>query len=141
MVSLFIITLIGFTAWQYFIYWGKNQNVYDAFSGNYVMQAQYLKGLDAEIPKYVILNASGVDIRGLPAPAETLIFLTGGWNEAYRSKHNIHLVREDEFENLQARPGAIFILIQESNEWTKRIKTRFPEASRIVNNQFSAFSI
>ena len=74
----FLIFVMFFEGYRYFILWGKNQNVRDAFSKNYLEIGNYLNSLPPEIQKYVIINMSGVPVpfpNGIPIPAQTVMFV------------------------------------------------------------------
>jgi 4-amino-4-deoxy-L-arabinose transferase-like glycosyltransferase len=63
---------------KYFVKWAKNPEVENAFSKDYVEIGNYLNSLPPEIPKYVIVNESGVPVpfpNGIPMPAQTVMFI------------------------------------------------------------------
>jgi 4-amino-4-deoxy-L-arabinose transferase-like glycosyltransferase len=63
---------------KYFVKWAKNLEVENAFSKDYVEIGNYLNSLPPKIPKYVIVNVSGVPVPypdGIPMPAQTPMFI------------------------------------------------------------------
>ena len=71
------LSLLIFEAYNtYFILWGKNPNVQGAFSANYIQIGRELNSLPKETPKYVIVEAGGTNVRGIPMPAQTVMFIT-----------------------------------------------------------------
>jgi len=92
--SLFIIlSLLIFQAYYtYFVLWAPNPNTFDAFSADYVWIAKGLNNLPKELPKYVIIEASGVDVRGIPMPAQTVMFITDTFTPEKQKEKNIHYV-------------------------------------------------
>lgn len=82
--------------WQYFYRWTPNINTYHAFSGNYKALGEWLNAQPRNLPKYVIINAEGVRVRGLPMPAQTIMFITDTFsNEKQKAKNIIYLLPEE----------------------------------------------
>jgi len=75
-ILLVLICYHGYT--RYFDDWANNPNVYAAFNQNYVEVGTFLNSLPAEMKKYVIVNAGGVLVKGIPMPAETVMFVAHG---------------------------------------------------------------
>ena len=76
----------------YFIKWGQNPNTADAFAADYVKIGRELKNLPKELPKYVVVEASGIDVRGIPMPAQTVMFITDTFTSEKQQEKNIHYV-------------------------------------------------
>src|SRR3989344_2748902 len=88
--ALVMLTLITVEAYaSYFMIWAKNPNTADAFSEDYVKLGVELNALPKEIPKFVIVNADGVDVRGMPMPAQTVMFITDTFRNEERANKNI----------------------------------------------------
>lgn len=85
-----LMTLQAFS--QYFVKWANNPNVSGAFAKNYVETGNYLNSLPKEIPKYAIIDAGGVDVRGIPMPAMTTMFITGTFLPEWRKEKNIFYI-------------------------------------------------
>jgi 4-amino-4-deoxy-L-arabinose transferase-like glycosyltransferase len=77
---------------QYFFRWAQNPNVADAFNENYVEIGKYLNTLAKEIPKYVIVNAEGVDVRGIPMPSQTVMYITKTFLPLGQKEKNIFYI-------------------------------------------------
>ena len=92
--SLFIIlSLLIFEAYTtYFILWGNNQNVQGAFAADYAQIGRELRKLPNELPKYVIVEANGVDVRGIPMPAQTVMFLTDTFTPEKQKEKNLYYI-------------------------------------------------
>ena len=84
---ILIVGINGYTS--YFITWAKNPNVYGAFNGNYVQIGDEINALPTSTPKYVVVNAGGVLARGIPVPAETVMFVTDSFTTSTRRARNI----------------------------------------------------
>lgn len=81
---------------QYFYRWTPDINTYHAFSGNYKVLGEWLNAQPRDLPKYVIINAEGVRVRGLPMPAQTVIFITDTFStEKQKAKNIIYLLPEE----------------------------------------------
>lgn len=81
---------------QYFYLWAPNINVYHAFSGNYKALGEQLNAQPLDWPKYVIINVEGVKARGLPMPAQTVMFITDTFSsEKQKAKNIIYILPEE----------------------------------------------
>ncbi len=76
----------------YFILWGKNQNVQGAFSADYIQIGRELNSLPKEIPKYVVVEAGGANVRGLPMPTQTVMFITDTFTPEKQKEKNIFYI-------------------------------------------------
>ncbi len=91
-VATLLILLIFETYNSYFIKWGKNSNVQGAFSADYVEMGRQLNNLPKNMPKYVIVEAGGTDVRGIPMPAQTIMFITDTFTPEKQKEKNIFYV-------------------------------------------------
>ncbi|MBI4691857.1 MAG: glycosyltransferase family 39 protein [Candidatus Terrybacteria bacterium] len=100
MAILIVIPINAYT--QYFLNWTKNSNTASAFSKNYAQLGNYLRYSPKDIKKYVIVNADGIDVRGIPMPSQTVMFLTDTFlPEKQKEKNIYYLTREKIDENLE----------------------------------------
>lgn len=88
---LFLITFFN-AYYSYFFLWGENKDTRNAFSAPYVETANFVNALPKSIPKYIIVDAGGVDVRGVPMPAQTVMFLTDSFSNKQREEKNITYV-------------------------------------------------
>lgn len=77
---------------QYFFRWAPNPNVDRAFNENYVELGRYLNTLPQTAPKYVIVNTGGIEVRGIPMPAQTTMFITKTFLPKWQEEKNIFYV-------------------------------------------------
>jgi hypothetical protein len=75
-----------------------------SFDADYVAIGRKTNGRPQGAPKYVIVEATGDLARGIPMPAETVIFITNSFLLSEQSVKNIHYILPDQ-EN-QIPPGA-----------------------------------
>lgn len=94
-VALFV--FLPFHAFsQYFIFWANNPNTSAAFNQNYVKIGKFINTLPSDKPKYVIIGANGADVRGIPMPAQTVMFITKSFLPEWQKEKNIfYLTPED----------------------------------------------
>ncbi|MBI2627281.1 MAG: glycosyltransferase family 39 protein [Parcubacteria group bacterium] len=115
LVGLVIITFIfavGVTEYnKYFNTWAKNPNTANAFSTDLVALGKRINELPLDIQKYVIVNVNRegilVDVldpfdptgrtRGVPMPAQTIMFITGTYSKELQQKKNIFYLTEEQF--------------------------------------------
>lgn len=76
----------------YFIAWAHQPEVQDAFSARYVTIGKQLNEINSGIKKYVVVNTGGVDVRGIPMPAQTVMFITDTFRKEEQDQKNIHYV-------------------------------------------------
>jgi hypothetical protein len=93
LLLLFTIALNTFN--DYFILWLNNKNTLDAFSSDYVELGKTLNSLPKDIKKYVLVEASGVLVRGIPMPAQTVMFITNTYLEKNQNEKNIFYITPD----------------------------------------------
>ncbi len=108
-VSCFIVlTLLVFEAYNtYFIKWSQNPHTAGAFNADYVQIGRELNSLPKELLKYVVVEASGVDVRGLPMPAQTVMFITDTFTQEKQKEKNIYYVLPNQIEQI---PGNSYMM-------------------------------
>jgi len=108
-ICLLLIGIVINAYYSYFIKWGKNPNVQGAFAQNYVDIGRQLNALPKELPKYVVVKAGGVDVRGLPMPTQTTMFITDTFTPEKRKENNIFYVLPNEIDKIPQ--GAYTIIL------------------------------
>ncbi len=101
--SLLIIILIFQAYVAYFVTWGKNPNIAGAFNQNYVEIGSQLNALPKEMPKYVVVEAGGAIVHGIPMPAQTVMFLTNTFDVEKREEKNIVYLLPDQLNQIDPR--------------------------------------
>ena len=102
LMAIFLIVVAGWGYYDYFIVWAQNPNVPGAFSANYVDIGHQINALPTSTPKYVIVNAGGVPVRGIPTPAETTMFITHSFTKTDAAATNIHWLLPNEASSIPA---------------------------------------
>lgn len=96
-VGMFLLFFIAFDVWRnYFVRWGENPEVKNAFAYESVQIADQLNQLPKELPKYVIVEAKGTDVRGIPMPVQTIMFLTSTFLPEWQKERNIYYILPEE---------------------------------------------
>jgi 4-amino-4-deoxy-L-arabinose transferase-like glycosyltransferase len=90
-IMLLFVVIVGTNAYvSYFITWAKNPNLYWAFNENYVEIGNQINALPASTQKYVVVVANaGVLARGIPIPAETVMFVTDSFTTSTQIANHI----------------------------------------------------
>lgn len=117
---------------QYFVRWASMPDTYRAFSGPSVEIARWLRTVPSEVPKYVIVNASGIptmppdggtDAKKAPMPAQTIMFLTDTWPQKNREAQKLTYVNVDEIHTIRC-PSACAIVSLETDPELRRTVRR-----------------
>ncbi len=85
---------------QYFIKWAQNFHVQGAFSKNYLEIGNYLNSLPQDTPKYVIMEAKGIDVRGIPMPSQTIMFITKTFLPEWQKEKNTHYILPEKISEI-----------------------------------------
>mgnify|MGYP001614624290 CR=1 FL=1 len=97
MICALLLVIITFNSYQtYFIKWANNQNTKDAFDETSVLIGRELNSLPKELPKYVVVSRNGVDVRGIPMPSQTIMFITDTFTPDKQKEKNIFYVLPDQ---------------------------------------------
>ena len=123
---IFLISIAGFNFNQYFFRWANNPYVYYAFAGNYAEIGNYLNKLPTQVPKYVIVNASGVDVYGIPMPAQTVMFLTKTWLPQWQNEKNLHYILPDKTNEISCAESCIITMLETDKWLRKELKQQIP---------------
>jgi uncharacterized membrane protein len=99
---LFVIIVSANAYISYFVVWAKNPNVYWAFNENYVEIGNRINALPTTTPKYVIVAAGGVRARGIPVPAETVMFVTDSFTTSTQLANHITYLLPDQTSTIPA---------------------------------------
>ena len=95
---LFLLVVEAYTT--YFILWGKSEHTPGAFAADYVELGRELKALPKELPKYVIVKANGVNVRGIPMPTQTIMFITDTFTSEKQKEKNLYYLLPDQIKQI-----------------------------------------
>jgi 4-amino-4-deoxy-L-arabinose transferase-like glycosyltransferase len=100
---LVFVVIVGVNAYvSYFITWAKNPNIYWAFNENYVEIGNQINALPQSTQKYVVVTAGGVLARGIPVPAETVMFVTNSFTTSTQITNHITYLLPDQTSTIPA---------------------------------------
>jgi 4-amino-4-deoxy-L-arabinose transferase-like glycosyltransferase len=102
LMVVFLVIVAGWGYYDYFVVWAQNPNVPGAFNANYVTIGQQINVLPTSTPKYVVVNAGGVPIRGIPTPAETTMFITHSFTASDAAAADIHYLLPNQTSSIPA---------------------------------------
>ncbi|MBP6855471.1 MAG: hypothetical protein KBC26_00590 [Candidatus Pacebacteria bacterium] len=109
------ISLVTHTYIMYHHAWRKNQNTQDAFAVRYVQLGRAVNELSPAIKKYIVVNTGGVDVRGIPMPSQTIMFITDSFTpEKQKQKNIIYVTSTDTIPS--PTDGVVFFLEPENNK-------------------------
>lgn len=98
-ICIFLFAVMLAEYHEYFDVWAKNPNVADAYSENYVALGRLLNAMPITEKKYVVVNAGGADVRGIPMPAQTVMFITDTWTPEKQKAKNIYYLTEKQYND------------------------------------------
>lgn len=101
--AIIFLTLLVFETYSaYFFSWANNPNTRDAFNADYAEIGHTILNLPASAPKYVVVEAPGVLVRGIPMPAQTVMFITDTFLPQNQTAKNVHYVLPDQEKSIPA---------------------------------------
>ncbi|MBI1957488.1 MAG: hypothetical protein HYS44_03480 [Candidatus Niyogibacteria bacterium] len=145
LLLVFFLAHAATTYTQYFLRWASAADTYFAFSGPYVRIAQWLKTVPADIPKYVIVNATGVptappdcvppercakadaaDAKPVPMPAQTVMFLTDTWPQKNRDAKKLNYIVPDDIQTIRCPKACIIVPLEPDIALRIAVRRRIP---------------
>jgi len=139
---IFVLLLMPLATYKnYFITWANSPNAYWAFATDTLHAGQYLKGLPPDTKKYVMVNLSGVEVRAIPMPAQTVMFVTDTFRAEDRNKKNLfYLTREnwqDQLKIPENKKTVVVFLNGSKIELINAIRKEFPQLKPWVPSDFT----
>lgn len=99
---VFIISVSFLEYYRYFKVWGESPETANAFNQKYTELAYKLNNLAPEMKnmtKYVLVNTSGVLVRGIPMPAQTIMFLTDTFTPQKQAAKDLFYVTQEQYDS------------------------------------------
>ncbi len=127
LLSVFIIAVAAQSYIQYFKRWGQNENTFYAFSENYANLGHRLASEPREIPKYIVANASGDDVRGVPMPAQTVMFLTDTFRTFEQAAKNLYYVLPQNLAQISCDATCVIALLEYDSSIISALQKQIPE--------------
>ena len=115
---------------DYFVQWAENKHAYFAFAADLFHQAEYMRDLPYNVHKIIVVNLAGTEVRGIPMPSQTMMFLTDTFHEAGRPEKNFRYILPHELAGLDlasARSVVITFLNGADRKTLQAAHTQFPK--------------
>lgn len=90
--AVFLALLVLEVYQTYFLLWGPGQNTRDAFAASFADIGHQINSTSKIREKYVIVEGGGVDVRGLPMPTQTTMFITDTFLPSDQQAKKVHYI-------------------------------------------------
>ena len=138
---VFLIMVLALQFDKYFIKWGLNPEIENAFSQDYVMIGDYLNSLPPETEKIVIVNRGGVPVPwpdGIPMPAQTVMFIE---NTKFKESQSLYLLPE-EINTIEINEKPITIVVMAfENKILLELRRRLPGGEAKKGNNILIYQL
>lgn len=134
-VVLLFLFFIGLTVQPYLLYFMRykiSPHISGAFSENYVKLGEYLNSLPKEEEKYVVVNASGADVRGIPMPSQTTMFITKTFLPEWQKEKNLRYVLPQNLDQISCENSCVITMLETDNGLRQKIKERISGLNTIT---------
>ena len=85
-----------------------------------------MNDLPDDVEKYVIVNAGGTDVRGIPMPAQTVMFLTASFTENGKKSKNIKYLLPDEVDKINCQNSCVIVMLKNDTKLRGYLKIKIP---------------
>ena len=139
---VFLLFLIPLATYKdYFIRWANSPDAYFAFATDILHAGEYLRGLPQDTKKYVMVNLSGEEVRGIPMPAQTVMFATNTFREEKQKEKNIYYLTPknwgDDLKFDVAEKTVIVFLDGKDLKLISAVRNKFPQFKAWVPGDFT----
>lgn len=136
-----LLLVIPFTTYRtYFIKWAYATDTYYAFGQDLWNIGLYLRTLPEITEKFVVVNFDGGDVRGIPMPAQSIMFTTDTFRDDARRAHRFHYILPSQIDTALipylTHPTTIVMLNSRDRELTKYIERQFPQFTITTKEDF-----
>jgi 4-amino-4-deoxy-L-arabinose transferase-like glycosyltransferase len=111
-VVILLISLTFVEYDKYFNKWAKDPNTAAYFNQNYVDVGNRLNAMSREIKKYVLVNAWGVPVNGIPMPAQTVMFITDTATPEKQLAKRIFYLTEEQYQKGQYDKNSVVVPLE-----------------------------
>lgn len=127
---MFLLLFIPISSYQhYFNLWANNPNTYGAFATDLSHIGQYLRDKPADVTSYVVVNLNGTEVRGIPMPAQPIMFITDTFRASEQMRQHIFYLRTDQLDQIRAEKGQkimIMFLNGDDRKTVSMLQKKFP---------------
>lgn len=147
LLAVFLSAHIVITYNDYFVRWAGLRDTRYAFSADYAEIGNWLKDQDAQIPKYVVINAGGVlvprpdnsEAPSIPMPSQTVMFLTDTWPEKKGVEKNLYYILPENLKEISCKDSCVVVALEHNPEIASKIKSAVDGLSLSVSPGFPVF--
>lgn len=116
-VALTLIIFLGSVGFyeyrRYFNDWTNDSVTAGAFNQNYVELADRINALPKNTKKYILVNAHGISVNGVPMPAQTIMFLTDTYTAEKQKIKNIFYLTQEQYDAKKYNKNSIIIPLEQ----------------------------
>lgn len=127
---MFLLLFVPISSYQhYFNLWANNPNTYGAFATDLSHIGQYLRDKPADVTSYVVVNLNGTEVRGIPMPAQPIMFITDTFRASEQMRQHIFYLRTDQLDQIRAEKGQkimIMFLNGDDRKTVSMLQKKFP---------------
>ncbi|MDP3954444.1 MAG: glycosyltransferase family 39 protein [bacterium] len=98
---------------KYFNKWAQSPITAAYFNKNYVDLGKHINNLPIEVKKYVLVNAGGVLVNGIPMPSQTVMFITDTYTPEKQKAKNIFYLTEEQFVKTRIERDALVLPLEQ----------------------------
>lgn len=143
LLFLLVLLLVPLAAYKtYFLRWAHNSNTYFEFTTDILHAGEFVAGLPNDVKKYVVVNRSGVDVRGIPVVAQPVMFVTDSFRNEEQKAKNIRYVLPGEISSIAIGEEKVVIVVLDGldRNLMNQIRTKFPRLNVKAPSDFIIFS-
>jgi hypothetical protein len=108
-VVVFTLSTGAVEAYRYFVIWAPHAETQGAFDTRSVELARTLNAMPPATFKYIVVNAQGTLVRGVPMPTQTLMYLTDTFSPRQQEEKNIRYLTPEEFATRKYKAGSFIV--------------------------------
>lgn len=111
-LGIFLVSLVFLEYNNYFNVWAKNNNTSRWFNQNYVDLAYEINKAPINVRKYIVVNAGGTLVNGIPMSSQTVMFLTDTFTSSKQMEKNIFYLTEEQYKQGDYHHNSIVFLLE-----------------------------
>lgn len=140
-LTIVLFIFISFQAWRtYFVRFPERVDTYYSFAVDFVHIGEYINTRPNDVRKIVVVSYADIFIRGVQAPAQTIMFITNTFGEEKRRQKRIDYVHATEEISLAAGEKiAIIPMDYQNKNLLREIRKKFPELRQKIPGDFVSF--
>jgi hypothetical protein len=142
-IALFILILLAVPLAvykNYFLRWAYNPETYYSFATDIWHMGKYINDLPKYTKKIILVNLPGIEARGIPMPAQTVMFATDTFREEKRQEKNIFYVTSVDQIKIDTAGKSVIVPLDPMDKNLKNLRQKFPELKLKIPGDFIVFA-